>query len=224
MQHTTTTLADQVFNQVQQAIVQGQFAPGQRLSEAELSRSFGCSRVPLREAIRRLESQGLITRIPHAGIRVATLSAEELLDIYWVREALEGLACKLAAQQMPAEMLRRLRGVLDSHDRSIRKAQGMSYYQSEGDFDFHYLIAKGSGNRRLYEMLCGDLYHRVRMYRFKVSTIEGRPDLAFREHTRIVDALEQRDGEVAEMLMCRHIAAARTTIEKALSEGRLILN
>lgn len=223
MNQPAQTLADQVFDRFQQAIVLGDFAPGRRLSEAELTAQFGCSRVPLREAIRRLESRGLVVRIPHAGIRVATLSAEELLEIYWVREVLEGLACRLAAQHMPETEIAALRQVLEAHEETIRQAQGASYYQPEGDFDFHYRIVRGSGNHRLHDMLCGDLYHRVRMYRFRVSTIGGRPEKAFREHHRIVEALEQRDGEMAELLMRRHIAAARQSIEQALSDGRLVL-
>ncbi|MCB1660672.1 MAG: FadR family transcriptional regulator, partial [Pseudomonadales bacterium] len=93
---------------------------------------------------------------------------------------------------------------------------GKGYYQEEGDFDFHYRIVKASRNDVLMQMLCGELYHRVRLYRYQFSVTEGRPHKAFAEHSRIIEAIEAKDGEMAELLMRRHISAARQNIQNRL--------
>src|SRR5690554_1975183 len=94
------TLADQVVERLQDDIVLGVLPPGTKLGEAELAARYGVSRGPLREAIRRLESRKLLERIPHVGTRVATLKLEDLIEIYRVREALEGMAARQAAENM----------------------------------------------------------------------------------------------------------------------------
>jgi len=165
------TLADRVFEDIQEAIVTGSIAPGTKITEPGLAKQYGISRGPLREAMRRLEGRHLVTRIPHVGARVVSLTIAELLELYEVREAMEGMACRLAARQMPLELL------------------------------------------------CGELYYLVRMYRYRFSATSGRPQRAFTEHHRIVDAIEQRDEELAEMLMRRHIRASRDNVERRFLEA-----
>ncbi len=212
----TATLSDGAFERIQNAIVKGEIAPGTRLSEQYLSNAFGISRGPLREAIRRLEGRRLVVRIPHAGIRVASLSYEELIELYYVREALEGMACRLAAQHMTDDEIEALRVVLARHEQHSGLQTNVSYYQQEGDLDIHFLIIQGSRNQTLSNMLCGDLYHLLRMYRYRYSTTPKRPQQAFAEHHRIIQAIAERDGELAEMLMRRHISASRRNIEHRL--------
>lgn len=212
------TRSDDVFEKLQAAIVEGHLVAGQRISESELADMFGVSRAPLREAVRRLESRGLLIKKPHVGISVVSLSLNELLDIYEVREALEGLACRLAARNMPAEDVSALRHLLQQHEQDVNATEGQAYYQEAGDLDFHFRIAQGANNQKLTSMLFGDLYHLIRMYRCRFSTSEGRPHKALKEHTHIVDAIENRDEDLAEMLMRRHIASARKNIEKRFQD------
>ncbi|UAW97047.1 GntR family transcriptional regulator [Halopseudomonas nanhaiensis] len=215
---TSQTLSDGAFERIQTAIVQGDIPPGARISEQFLSSTFGIGRGPLREAIRRLEGRRLVVRIPHAGVRVVSLSYEELIELYHVREALEGMACRLAAQNMTDDEIVGLRTVLAEHEQHSGLRANQSYYQQEGDLDLHYLIIQGSKNRTLSDMLCGDLYHLVRMYRYRFSSTPKRPQQAFAEHHRIIEAIADRDGELAEMLMRRHISASRRNIERRLLE------
>jgi DNA-binding GntR family transcriptional regulator len=210
------TLSDGAFERIQNAIVKGDIAPGTRLSEQYLSTTFGIGRGPLREAIRRLEGRRLVVRIPHAGIRVASLSYEELIELYYVREALEGMACRLAAQNMSADEIAGMREVLAMHENHSGLKHNESYYQQEGDLDIHYLIIQGSKNSTLSDMLCGDLYHLLRMYRYRYSATPKRPKQAFAEHHRIIEAIADGDGELAELLMRRHISASRRNIERRL--------
>ena len=208
------TLSEHVFRRIQAAIVQGEIAPSSKISEPELARTYGISRGPLREAIHRLEGQRLLVRVPHVGARVVSLDPTELIELYEIRESLEGMACRLAAERMSQEAIDALRQVLDTHERDAAFQAGLGYYQQEGDFDFHYRIIQGSGNRTLAQMLCGELYQLVRMYRIQFSTTPNRPRQAFAEHHRILDAIADRDGELAELLMRRHIGASRRNIER----------
>jgi DNA-binding GntR family transcriptional regulator len=208
------TLSEHVFRRIQSAIVRGEIAPGSKISEPELARAYGISRGPLREAIHRLEGQRLLVRIPHVGARVVSLSHAELIELYEIRESLEGMACRLAAERMTVEEIDELRRVLDTHEQDAAFKAGVGYYQQEGDFDFHYRIIQGSGNRTLTQMLCGELYQLVRMYRIQFSATPNRPRQAFAEHHRILDAIAERDGELAELLMRRHISASKRNIER----------
>jgi DNA-binding GntR family transcriptional regulator len=212
MQEETTTLANKVCELMVNDIITGAIAQGQKLNEPELARIHGISRGPLREAMSRLEAMRLITRTPNVGARVITLSYEELLEIYQIRETLEGLAAKLAAQGMSVDEKSNLRLLLNSHRKHILDNQGQSYFQQEGDVDFHYCIIQGSKNQRLIDMLAGDLYQLVRMYRYQFSVSSNRPQQALKEHDQICSAIEEGDADLAEWLMKRHINNARNNI------------
>lgn len=212
------TASDRVFEALQTAIVRGDLAPGSRVGETELAERFGTSRGPLREALRRLESRKLVERTPHVGIRIASLTHQALIEIYYVREALEGMAARLAAMHMTADEIAGLRALLDEHQRDEALQADTAYFQQEGDLDFHYRIIHGSHNRALTDLLIGELYHLIRMYRHQFSAYANRPQKAFGEHLRIVEAIEARDGDLAEMLMRRHVSSARQNIEKHLAD------
>ncbi|MEH6446373.1 MAG: GntR family transcriptional regulator [Oceanospirillaceae bacterium] len=214
--NTDKTLATNVMDILITAIVKGDMPPGTKISEPELARTYGISRGPLREAIRRLEGLRLVELKPNVGARVVKLSVKELIEIYRVREALEGMASRLAAEHMSQEEIDDLRNLLDRHEESIEQLDGLSYFQKEGDLDFHFRIVKGSKNEKMLELLGGDLYHLVRMYRYQFSVSNSRPKRALKEHRQIVDAIEARDPELAEILMRRHISAARLNIEERL--------
>lgn len=208
------TLTEQVLRQLQAAIVKGEIAPGAKISEPELARAYGISRGPLREALHRLEGQKLLVRVPHVGARVVSLSREELNELYQIRESLEGLACRLAAEHMSPAEVDALRAVLRAHEQDEAFQAGRGYYQQEGDFDFHYRIVKACGNAMLFRLLCDELYQLARMYRIQYSATPNRPAQAFAEHHRILDAISDGDGELAELLMRRHIRTSRLNIER----------
>ena len=157
-------------------------------------------------------------RTPHVGIRIASLGYAALIEIYYVREALEGMAARLAALHMTDAEVAGLKALLAAHEQDEALKADTAYFQQEGDLDFHYRIIQGSHNAALAEMLIGELYHRIRMYRYQVSAYANRPKKAFGEHQRIVEAIEARDGDLAEMLMRRHLSSARQNIEKHQKE------
>jgi DNA-binding GntR family transcriptional regulator len=213
------SLVDRLVERLETAIMNGDLAPGSRLSEQALAKRFGVSRGPLREAIRRLEGRKLIERRPNIGPRVAALSEKKLSDILSVREALEGLACRLAAEQMTDEEIAELRRLVEEHGQHRDVQAGSSYYQAPKQRDFHFRIVRGSRNEWLFDLLCGELYDLLRVYRFQSSTVPGRTPHAYEEHCAIVAALAARDGEAAETLMRRHIRNGREQVDLGALAG-----
>ena len=210
------SLVDVVAERIEAAIISGQLEPGAKLSEQGLAASLGVSRGPLREAIRRLEGRKLLTRTPNIGVRVAQLSLKDLIDLLLVREALEGMAAALAARNMPEAEIASLEKLVESHGKQKSVVEGTGYYQESKDFDFHFRIVTGSGNARLVQMLTGDLYYLLRVYRYKSSTKPGRAQQALEEHRAVVAALRARDSEGAEGAMRAHLRHARRFFEEQL--------
>ncbi len=199
-----------------EAIVEGQLAPGSKISEPELAKQFQVSRGPLREALMRVEGLGLIERIPHIGARVIQLAPTKLVELYAVREALEGMAARLAARNITEIELAGLESLLSTHSTHIDQVEGASYFHQQGDFDFHYRIIQACRNQQLIGLLCDELYHLLRMYRYQSPRSHSRPVEALEEHKFILRAIRQRDEELAEMRMRRHISRSRQLIEQQI--------
>lgn len=208
------TIADRICNQLKNDIIEGGLVQGSKIIEEDLAKDYGSSRGPIREAIRRLEGMRLIERIPHAGARVVTLTAEGMHDLYVVREALEGMSARLAAEQMNEAETRALWELLEYQEQAINNAEGKLYFQREGDSDFHFRIAHSSGNQWLIRLLDSELYQLMRMCRHRSARVRSRQATALQEHRRIVEAIAAGDGELAEILMRRHISAAWQVVKE----------
>ena len=212
---TIVTSADKTFLQLRTDIVEGVIPAGSKLSETELSTKYAVSRAVIREAINRLTSCHLVERKANVGARVVALSPEGLIQLYQVREALEGMAARLAARYMSDNEIADMQALLDSHFDKVKDSH--SYYQEAGDVDFHYRIVTGGKNDHLISVLIDGLYHLVRMYRVQLGMAGPRVSTAFDEHRHIVNAIANRDEELAEMLMRRHILYSKNNIEKKLN-------
>ncbi len=212
------TLAGRTFESIKADIINGELKQGTKIVESDLALKYGISRGPLREAIHRLEQIKLIVRIPHAGSRVITLDSKMMEDIYVARESLEGMAARLAARLMPDREIEALSALLDQHEAAIDQSEGKAYFQSEGDIDFHYRIAAASRNQWILENLNGELYQLIRMCRHQSGRLPARARTALAQHRQIADAIAQRDEELAEILMRRHISGAWDIVKKILEE------
>lgn len=212
------TIADRAYRHLKNDIIDGKLAQGSKIVEEDLASEYGVSRGPVREAIRRLEGQKLVVRIPHAGARVVTLTRKMMADIYAVRESLEGMSVRLAAQRMSEEKIDALFRLLAQHEAAIAAVDGKTYLQHEGNLDFHYRIAEASGNQLLTDYLYRDLYQLIRMCRHQSAQLPERPARALAEHRQIVEAIAARDGELAELLMRRHISNSWKIVETLLPE------
>ncbi|WP_373979949.1 GntR family transcriptional regulator [Achromobacter sp. JD417] len=211
-------LADVVFDRVLEAIYQGRLAPGSVINEVALAQEFGVSRGPVREAVRRLQGIQLVTREPYIKARVVTLSAESALELFQMRMALEGVACNLATRRMSDEEIAQLLAELEQ-DRQRRLAAASGGAPAPRVFDFHERIVLASGNNRIINALCGDLYHLLRVYRRHSGTVLERKDDAYAEHWQILRAIRARDPELAESLMRSHIERAAQHLFEHLAEG-----
>ena len=161
------TSADKTFFQLRNDIVEGIIASGSKLSETELSTKYMVSRALVREAINRLESCHLVERKANVGARVVEISPAGLIELYQVREALEGMAARLAATNMTDQEIVELNELLNSHSQTVQG--GETYYQEAGDVDFHYRIVLGSKNSLLISVLIDSNYHLIRMYRVQLG-------------------------------------------------------
>lgn len=196
-------LADLVFDRILDAIHQGRLPLGSVVNEAALAQEYGVSRGPVREAVRRLQGIQLVTREPYLKARVITLSADSALELFQMRMALEGMACRLATLRMSDEEVDILLAELEQDRR--RRVEGAG---GQRGFDFHERIVRGCGNARIVNALCGDLYHLLRIYRRHSGTVLERKDDAFGEHWQIARAIKARDCDLAESLMRSHIERA----------------
>ena len=212
------SLVDAATERLEAAIIGGELSPGDRVREQVLAEEYGISRGPLREAIRRLEGRRLLERTANIGVRVVELSTRRLAELLDVREALEGMACRLATERISPNELAKLRAMLDDHATHEEVRSGEGYYQQSGDFDFHFRIVKASQNDYLISMVSGDLYDLLRLYRYKSSTMTGRAAQALAEHHAILDALESGDPYKAEAAMRTHIRNARIHAQLAMDK------
>lgn len=195
-------------------IVQGKLGPGEKLNEVALATRFDVSRGPVREALKRLAERSLVTFAPNAGARVVSHTLDDIVHLLDVREHLEGAAARLAASRMTADEKADLRRLLDTHALAVAASQDGAYIQHPDDLDFHYVIIKAAKNPILFSILCDELYPHLRIFRRHHRYTAGRGKRALEEHRRILVAIEEGDAELAELLMRKHISAARETLRE----------
>ena len=211
-----STIAGEALNKITEAIITGGFKPGERIPEAEIARQLGISRGPLREALGRLENR-LVTRTPRVGVSVIQITEKDLQELFAVREALEGMACRNAAERITRDELDPLERLLEGHNANPEVLSPNGYYQRSPNEDFHFQIARCSRNERLEHLLMDELYYQLRLYRFQASTQPGRAETAFEEHQAIFLALQARDPDKAESIMRTHIRHALQSLRPALN-------
>ena len=195
-------LRDVVFNTLRQAILTGELKPGERLMEIHLANKLGVSRTPIREAIHKLELEGLVKMIPRKGAEVAQISEKHLRDVLEVRSALEELAGTLACERMSGEQLGELKRV----NRQFMQVIGSDDITAIADADekFHLVIYNATGNERLSQMVNA---LREQMYRYRVEYLkrDDSHDTLLAEHQYIIEMLESRNREKAVEAVCQHI-------------------
>lgn len=195
-------LRDVVFNTLRQAILRGELKPGERLMEIQLANRLGVSRTPIREAIRKLELDGLVLTIPRRGAVVADITEKSLRDVLEVRRALEELAVRLACEKIREEEIEELKMAAKEFQKALECKDVTEY--AEADVKFHDIIYRTTDNQRLIQLL---LNLREQMYRYRVEYLkrEESHEMLLAEHEKIVEMIEKRDKEKATEAVCRHI-------------------
>ena len=201
-------LRDVVFNTLRQAILKGELAPGERLMEIQLAEKLGVSRTPIREAIRKLELEGLVLMIPRKG-------AESLRDVLEVRRSLEELAIELACQRMSEDDMAELERVQGNFKSAIDRGEAMSIAQS--DEQYHDVIYQGTRNDKLVQML-GNLPEQMYRYRLEYIKDEDKRQVLLVEHEHILDALKNRNIAEAKKAAREHIDNQEITVSRNIKE------
>jgi len=187
------------------AIDEGVFVPGAPLVESELADRFGVSRTPIREALQRLETQSVLTRNGRSLV-VASLSHDQMGELYVIRAELEGLSARLAAQHAAPEEVRVLKGMVEADHALLGNPQALA----RANRRFHRQIHLASHNRYLVQQL-ETLYRTMALLATTSFAIEGRGETALAEHAAIVAAIEARDGDAAFAHGRAHISSAYET-------------
>ena len=208
-------LRDVVFQTLRQAILRGELKPGERLMEIHLAQKLGVSRTPVREAIRKLELEGLVLMIPRKGAVVAEITVSDLEDVLEVRMALEELALKHACRRITKEQLDELEQLAAVFSESLNGDDVGACAQA--DMLFHDAIYEATGNNRLIQIL-NNL--REQMYRYRMEYLKDRHSHAqlLEEHEEILNALKSHDEKSALEWISRHIERQKEHIISVLSQ------
>lgn len=201
---------DEVYQRLRAAIVTGHFSPGERFVERSLTARLNVSRTPLREAMKRLEQEGLIVCYPHRGCFVRSPSFDEARQAYEMRRVAEGMSGELAAQRATEADLRRMRQVLDLGRSALAEnnREALLMYNNE----FHSLQAESARNLFLEQQL-RSLSAYVDLLRGRQWVLSNRAAPTQREHEEILDALERRDSDLARRLNEIHVDHAWAVVE-----------
>lgn len=199
-------IREQTVANLREGIITGYFKPGQRLIERKICKLMGISRTPLREALRQLETEGLVELQPFSGPRVAVVTFEQAKDIYQVRILLESFACRLFAQNAKAKEIKALRKTFDQLEKAA-EANEMTALVKLKD-KFYDTLLKGCGNE-LIRSIFHSITARIAFLRRTSLTQSGRPLKSVAEVRRMVKAIENRDADAAWAASIRHVKKAR---------------
>lgn len=207
-------LREVIFNSLREAIIVGELKPGERLTEVQLAEKMGVSRTPVREAIRKLELEGLVDMIPRKGAHVADLSPKDIMDVLEVRASLDGLAAALSATRITDAELKELNNICMQFISCMEKENLQGAIKK--DIEFHEVIYRSSRNEKLIQM---DSNLREQIHRFRVIYLKDNssPKELINEHADIFEAIKNRDAESARQLAERHIRNQEEKIVKSIN-------
>ena len=206
-------LREVVFNTLRQAILKGELKPGEHLMEVELAEKLRVSRTPIREAMRKLESEGFVVMEPRKGAQVANITESDLNDVLEVRIVLENMAIELACQRITEEQMDKLEEA--GHVFSSLLEEGSLVELAQADEDFHDLIYRAAGNRRLLQVL-NNLREQIYRYRIEYLKEEGTREQLVDEHRQMTQAIRARDVEKACRLSYEHLENQRNAIIRSI--------
>lgn len=203
------SLEERVYAALEEQILTGKLKTGEQLREQALSEKLGVSRTPIRSALHRLAEEGLVKISANRGATVLGVTAEDVRDIYLIRERLEGLASRLAADRINDEDKAALISSVELAEFYI--ARNDTEHLREQDTEFHRIIYNASGNRLLCKIL-SDLHRNIKTYRKAALLVEGRIEKSVSEHREILESILSGDADAADALTSRHIQSSMQNI------------
>ncbi|MBQ0084111.1 MAG: GntR family transcriptional regulator [Clostridiales bacterium] len=207
-QHKSISLADQIFERLENDILIGKYSAGEVLTEMALSAELGVSRTPVREALRRLQQEKLVADTSH-GITVLGITLDDIRDIYAIRTPIEALAIKGFINNANDEKLKELKDIVELQDFYVKRSDSENVMVR--DSEFHEFIYKNCGSHIIEETLL-PLHRKIIKYRKASVEHTGRAEKSVNEHLKIYEALANRDEKEATKLIMQHIDNARTSI------------
>ncbi len=203
------SLREKVFNRLEEDILNGKYTAGQKLTEGMLSKDMNVSRTPVREALSRLETEGLVEAIPNKAVVVAGITGKDIEDIYEIRISIEGLAARRAAENITTEELSNLGNITDMQEFFTNKGDMKQLVKLDGEF--HYTIFKASGSKTLKNILT-TFHHNIQKARSdSFSKTDGAKRVLI-EHRAIFEAIKDGDSKKAEENMIRHVKNAKKRV------------
>jgi len=209
-------LREVIFSSLREAIIIGELKPGERLMEVQLAEKMGVSRTPVREAIRKLELEGLVDMIPRRGAQVANLSIKDIMDVLEIRASLDALAATLAAKKITEDELKELKIIYDQFVNYVEKENINGSIKK--DVEFHEIIYKSSRNEKLIQIL-NNLREQVQRFRIIYIKDTSSHKGLVQEHYDIYQALCNRDPKKAGSIAKTHIIRQQEGIIKAIDEA-----
>ncbi len=206
-------LREVIFNTLREAIIVGELKPGERLMEIQLAEKMGVSRTPVREAIRKLELEGLVEMLPRKGAHVADLSTKDIMDVLEVRSTLDGLASSLSAARITDDEIKELKHVLAQFDNFVEKNN--IHGSIKKDVEFHDIIYRSSRNEKLIQ-ISNNLREQVQRYRIIYIKDYGSSKELVKEHAEIYEAIAGRDPKAAMNSAVKHIMNQEKVIIKSI--------
>lgn len=206
-------LRDVVFRTLRKAILTGELKPGERLMEIHLANRLGVSRTPIREAIRKLELEGLVTMIPRRGAEVAQITEKSLKDVLEVRRALDALCAELACERITEEEKEQLKEACAGFERATKTRDATVI--ARADVALHDIIVAATGNQRLVQLV-NNLAEQMYRYRFEYIKDESQHERLIEEHRIIYESIVKKDSEAAAAAAKVHIDNQERSVMKQL--------
>lgn len=195
-------LRDVVFNTLRKAILTGELKPGERLMEIHLANRLGVSRTPIREAIRKLELEGLVTMIPRRGAEVSQITEKSMNDVLEIRKALDALCAELACDRITADGLESLGQACDSFEAAVQTGDAKKI--AHADVALHDIIVQATGNQRLIQLV-NNLSEQMYRYRFEYIKDSSQHEMLVAEHRIIYRSIVEKDKNTAAEAARTHI-------------------
>lgn len=209
---------DKAYAAIYEALTAGRLRPGEHLAEERLAREIGVSRTPVREALRRLSTEGFVEFMPNQGGRVPSLSFDDIKEIFDLRVILEGYAASLSARKMSADQIKQLKDLCDGMEKAYAKRQG-NYIQeiSHGNRRFHRIILEAAGGQKLSRLLPQLIEMPLVLDTYNRFTKDDM-NRSMRHHRELIVAIAAQDADWADAIMRSHIQSARNCYLQSVKE------
>jgi DNA-binding GntR family transcriptional regulator len=211
-------VGERAYASLKEAIVKGDLSPGQRLVEMHLSTQMRTSRIPVREALKKLEKDGLVEKLAGGGFVVKSFSRAEVEETFGIRALLESYAAYLATEHMTEATLNRLEGSIEAY--KVALDEGDTQRLMQLNTQFHETIYKAAGSQKLYDLI-NNFRDVIARYRKGLLTCIDYARISLEDHEKLIDAMREQDKDEVERLVKRHVLRGKDIVLKDMEAGKV---